>query len=33
MLEDAKAGYRTKIILLKDDGYTVTEIRRRATNQ
>ncbi len=28
MLEDTKAGYRAKIILLKDDGYTVPEIRR-----
>jgi transposase len=29
--EDAEAGYRAKIILLKNDGYTVPEIRR-ATN-
>lgn len=29
--EDTEAGYRAKIILLKDDGYTVPEIRR-ATN-
>jgi transposase len=28
MLEDTEAGYRAKIILLKDDGYTVPEIRR-----
>lgn len=28
MLEDTEAGYRTKIILLKDEGYTVPEIRR-----
>ena len=26
--EDTEAGYRAKIILLKDDGYTVSEIRR-----
>ena len=26
--EDAEAGYRAKIILLKNDGYTVPEIRR-----
>src|SRR6476659_1325511 len=26
--EDTEAGYRAKIILLKDDGYTVTEIRK-----
>ena len=31
MLEDTETGYRAKIILLKDDGYTVPEIRR-ATN-
>ena len=31
MVEDTEAGYRAKIILLKDDGYTVPEIRR-ATN-
>src|SRR4051794_38675427 len=29
--KDAEAGYRAKIILLKNDGYTVPEIRR-ATN-
>ena len=29
--EDTETGYRAKIILLKDDGYTVPEIRR-ATN-
>src|SRR5690348_11179702 len=29
--EDAEAGFRAKIILLKNDGYTVPEIRR-ATN-
>jgi hypothetical protein len=29
--EDTEAGYRAKIILLKDKGYTVPEIRR-ATN-
>jgi transposase len=28
MLEDTEAGYRAKIILLKDEGYTVPEIRR-----
>ena len=28
MLEDAKSGYRTKIILLKDEGYTVPEIKK-----
>ena len=31
MLEDTEAGYRAKIILLKDEGYTVPEIRM-ATN-
>ncbi len=25
---DSESGYRAKIILLKDDGYTVPEIRR-----
>ena len=28
MLEDVKSGYRAKIILLKDEGYTVPEIRK-----
>jgi DNA-directed RNA polymerase specialized sigma24 family protein len=28
MLEDIKSGYRAKIILLKDEGYTVPEIRK-----
>jgi transposase len=28
MLEDVEAGYRAKIILLKDEGYTVAEIRK-----
>ena len=28
MLEDDEAGYRAKIILLKDEGYTVPEIRK-----
>ena len=28
MLEDTESGYRAKIILLKDEGYTVPEIRR-----
>ena len=28
MLEDIESGYRAKIILLKDEGYTVPEIRR-----
>jgi transposase len=28
MLEDKESGYRAKIILLKDEGYTVPEIRR-----
>jgi hypothetical protein len=28
MLDDKESGYRAKIILLKDDGYTVPEIRR-----
>jgi len=32
MLEDTETRYRAKIILLKDDGYTVPEIRR-ATNR
>ncbi len=27
MLEDIEAGYRAKIILLKDERYTVPEIR------
>jgi hypothetical protein len=31
MVEDEESGYRAKIILLKDEGYTVPEIRR-ATN-
>lgn len=28
MLEDKESGYRAKIILLKDDGYTVPQIRK-----
>ena len=28
MLEDKESGYRAKIILLKDEGYSVPEIRR-----
>ncbi len=28
MLEDAKSGYRAKTILLKDEGYTVPQIRK-----
>ena len=28
MLGDKESGYRAKIILLKDGGYTVPEIRR-----
>ncbi len=28
MLEDIKSGYRAKIILLKDEGYTVPQIRK-----
>ncbi len=28
MLEDTKSGYRAKIILLKDEGYTVPQIRK-----
>jgi hypothetical protein len=28
MLEDKDSGYRTKIILLKDEGYTVSQIRK-----
>ena len=28
MLEDTDSGYRAKIILLKDDGYTVSQIRK-----
>jgi hypothetical protein len=28
MLDDIESGYRAKIILLKDEGYTVPEIRR-----
>ncbi len=28
MLEDAKSGYRAKIILLKDEVYAVPEIRK-----
>src|SRR6476661_4534495 len=31
MLEDTESGYRVKIILLKDEGYTGPEIRK-ATN-
>ncbi len=27
MLEDTESGYRAKIILLKDEGYTVPEIK------
>ena len=27
MFDDTETGYRAKIILLKDDGYTVPEIR------
>jgi hypothetical protein len=26
--EDSEAGYRAKIILLKDEGYTVPQIRK-----
>ena len=29
---DKESSYRAKIILLKDDGYTVPEIRKMATN-
>jgi transposase len=32
MVDDKEDGYRAKIILLKDKGYTVPEIRRMATN-
>ena len=28
MLEDTESGYRAKIILLKDEGYTVPQIRK-----
>ncbi|MER5176235.1 MAG: hypothetical protein ABJB76_12800 [Candidatus Nitrosocosmicus sp.] len=28
MLEDKESGYRAKIILLKDEGYTVPEIKK-----
>ena len=28
ILEDAKSGCRAKIMLLKDEGYTVPEIRK-----
>jgi hypothetical protein len=28
ILEDTEAGYRVKIILLKDDGYPVPQIRK-----
>jgi hypothetical protein len=28
MLEDKESGYRAKIILLKDEGYTVPQIRK-----
>ena len=28
MVDDKEDGYRAKIILLKDEGYTVPEIRR-----
>ena len=27
-LEDKESGYRAKIILLKDEGYTIPEIRK-----
>ena len=32
MLEDTQSGYRVKIILLKDERYTVPEIRKIANN-
>jgi hypothetical protein len=32
MLEDKESGYRAKVILLKNDGFAVPEIRR-ATNR
>jgi hypothetical protein len=32
MVEYTEAGYRAKIILLKNNGYTASEIRRMATN-
>ena len=28
LLDDSNSGYRAKIILLKDEGYTVPEIRQ-----
>ena len=28
MLEDKESGYRAKVILLKDDGYAVPQIRK-----
>ena len=28
LLDDSDSGYRAKIILLKDEGYTVPEIRK-----
>jgi hypothetical protein len=31
MVDDKEDGYRAKIILLKDKGYAVPEIRRMAT--
>jgi transposase len=30
--DDEESSYRAKIILLKDEGYTVPEIRKMATN-
>jgi hypothetical protein len=32
MVNYTDAGYRAKIILLKNNGYTISEIRRMATN-
>jgi hypothetical protein len=29
--EDRESGYRARIILLKDEGYPIPEIRRRIT--
>ncbi len=33
MLKDNESGYRAKIILLKDEGYTVPQIRKITNHQ
>ena len=32
MLEDTKLGYKAKIILLKDEGHAVSEIRKKTNH-